>query len=32
MWAEYAAAFAFAPDLFILAIGENVPAFTSGSR
>ena len=27
--AEYAAAFAFAPDLFILAIGENVPAFTS---
>lgn len=27
--AEYAAAFAFAPDLFVLAIGENVPAFTS---
>ena len=27
--AEFADAFAFAPDLFVLAIGENVPAFTS---
>ncbi len=27
--AEFAAAFAFAPDLFILAIGENVPALIS---
>ena len=27
--AEFGDAFTFAPDLFILAIGENVPAFTS---